>query len=218
MNTGYEIKTGFYSTEGVEDTTAFNFNIGMSLASRATLINTVAELLVNKEQKTYNSILKDYIFMFYVIYFMTDIDYSFVFDKDQSDKDYFVNQIERILSTTNVYQIVAANNEALINQLYKSLNDTLAYKTGVREDLNNVIISIQKLVDTVFKKVEGIDVDVISSAATALSNITGDVTAEKIVDAFQKSDDYTSTEEIIESKNAEIRELKGKLKDTESDE
>lgn len=218
MNTGYEIKTGFYSTEGVEDTTAFNFNIGMSLASRATLINTVAELLVNKEQKTYNSILKDYIFMFYVIYFMTDIDYSFVFDKDQSDKDYFVNQIERILSTTNVYQIVAANNEALINQLYKSLNDTLAYKTGVREDLNNVIISIQKLVDTVFKKVEGIDVDVISSAATALSNITGDVTAEKIIDAIQKSDDYTSTEEIIESKNAEIRELKGKLKDTESDE
>ena len=214
MNTGFEVKTGYYSTVGIEDTTLFNFNIGMSLADQAALINTVSNLLIEEDTKTYNSILKDYFFMFFVIVEMTDVDLRYVFDKDQADKNYFVNQVEKVVSTTNIFQIVSVNNKELIEQMYKALNDNLSYKTGVREDLNNVVTSLQRLVDTVFEKIKELDIDVVNNAAENLANITGDVTADKIVGAFQESADYKGSEEVIESKNAEIRELKAKVNET----
>lgn len=194
MNTGFEVKTGYYSTVGVEDTTPFNFNIGMSLADRAATLNFVVDTIVNDKDKTYYSILKDYVFKFAVIRHMTDIDVSYVFDKDSPDANHFVNQIEKIIDTTNIYEIIHANNLELMESLYKSLNDMLTYKTGVREDRNNLITTIGRVVNMIFEGINDIDEDRLSTINTLLGGIS-----EKLNEQPHKTEETTektATDEI----------------------
>lgn len=216
MNTVFDRKKGYYTTVDVEGTTEFTFNVDTSLSGKLSIINTTMNNLVDDENGVmrYHSIAKDIMFKYAVISELTDIDLSYI--KEEQNK---IDAIEYFVTNTNVFAILLANTGDLIPTLYKSLNEEITATTGVREDVNNIISSIGTLIDTTLLKVSQLDIDSISDAAKKLGDITGTVNENSIVNAFQQTDDYKrSQDEIIDSKNAEIRDLKSKITDDETDE
>lgn len=216
MNTIFDRKKGYYTTVDVEGTTEFTFNVNTSLSGKLSIINTTMNNLVDDENgiMRYHSIAKDIMFKYAVISELTDIDLSYI--NEEHNK---VDAIEYFVTNTNVFAILLANTGDLIPTLYKSLNEEITATTGVREDVNNIISSIGTLVDTTLLKVSQLDIDSISDAAKKLGGITGTVNENSIVNAFQQTDEYKrSQDEIIDSKNAEIRDLKSKITDDETDE
>ena len=216
MNTVFDRKKGYYTTVDVEGTTEFTFNVNTSLSGKLSIINTTMNNLVDDENgvKRYHSIAKDIMFKYAVISELTDIDLSYI--KEEQNK---IDAIEYFVTNTNVFAILLANTGDLIPTLYKSLNEEITATTGVREDVNNIISSIGTLIDTTLLKVSQLDIDSISDAAKKLGGITGTVNENSIVNAFQQTDEYKrSQDEIIDSKNAEIRDLKSKITDDETDE
>ena len=216
MNTVFDIKKGYYTTVDVEGTTEFTFNVNTSLSGKLSIINTTMNNLVDDENGVmrYHSIAKDIMFKYAVISELTDIDLSYI--KEEQNK---IDAIEYFVTNTNVFAILLANTGDLIPTLYKSLNEEITATTGVREDVNNIISSIGTLIDTTLLKVSQLDIDGISDAAKKLGGITGTVNENSIVNAFQQTDEYKrSQDEIIDSKNAEIRDLKSKITDDEIDE
>lgn len=216
MNTVFDRKKGYYTTVDVEGTTEFTFNVNTSLSGKLSIINTTMNNLVDDENGVmrYHSIAKDIMFKYAVISELTDIDLSYI--KEEQNK---IDAIEYFVTNTNVFAILLANTGDLIPTLYKSLNEEITATTGVREDVNNIISSIGTLIDTTLLKVSQLDIDSISDAAKKLGGITGTVNENSIVNAFQQTDEYKrSQDEIIDSKNAEIRDLKSKITDNETDE
>lgn len=216
MNTVFDRKKGYYTTVDVEGTTEFTFNVDTSLSGKLSIINTTMNNLVDDENGVmrYHSIAKDIMFKYAVISELTDIDLSYI--KEEQNK---IDAIEYFVTNTNVFAILLANTGDLIPTLYKSLNEEITATTGVREDVNNIITSIGTLIDTTLLKVSQLDIDSISDAAKKLGGITGTVNENSIVNAFQQTDEYKrSQDEIIDSKNAEIRDLKSKITDDKTNE
>ena len=80
-----------------EETHNFNFGTDLSVADKQRFVNSVVSLVVDDENKRYNSILRDLIFNFYVVDMLTDVDTT-----ELKESSFFVNDVEWFLEETNI--------------------------------------------------------------------------------------------------------------------
>lgn len=174
-----DMKFGVYVHNDVEIN--FNFKTSLNARNKIKFVNSVTETLVDDN---YNYIVKDMIFDFAIVEFFTDIDTSFVDDDP-------INMIDDFLYNSNIVNIVKENAEAgLIDDLRRAVDYNIEYRTGIHR--NMIEESLSSLINTFEMKVADIDFEEIMEMSQMLSGMSGELTADKILDAYAKSDMYKS--------------------------
>lgn len=178
------IKEGYYEVDGVSN--SFNFKTSLSTYEKLGFINNVTGLVVGDN---YYSLAKDLFFDFILVTMFTDIE---IYDLEDNKEDarVVINKAEYWVNETNVVEIVKSNMDyGLLEELQKAVEDNIEYKTGIHKNpFYPVINSLSNLINNVDKQLSGVDVNEMMKMAETFNSITGDLTPEKILDAYSKSD------------------------------
>ena len=190
------MKNGVYTYNG--ESRNFNFRTDLSVAEKLKFVNSVMNLVV--DEKHYNSVIRDTIFDFYIVDFMTDVS-----TKELKDSSTFLNDVEDFLLSTNIVEIVKANAfPALFDELNDAVNKSIQYLTGIHP--SPLSDALAHLLSTLEKKINEVDLDSMMGMAQKFASMTGNFTPDSIVSAYINSD--------MHKKNlAEIAEAKNKSKD-----
>ena len=187
------IKTGtyFYNDESYN----FNFGTDLSIADKQSFVNSVAEVVANDLERTYNSILRDLIFDFYVIEFFTDIDTT-----NFKNSPFFVDEVEQFLEESNIVEIVKANVvPTLFDELNNAVDKSIEYITGIHP--SPIADSIASLLSTLERKINEFDMGSMMDMAQKLASMTGELNVDNIVKAYVESDIHKGNlEEIVKAK------------------
>lgn len=190
------MKNGVYTYNG--ESRNFNFRTDLSIAEKLKFVNSVMNLVV--DEKHYNSVIRDTIFDFYIVDFMTDVS-----TKELKDSSTFLNDVEDFLLSTNIVEIVKANAfPTLFDELNDAVNKSIQYLTGIHP--SPLSDALAHLLSTLEKKINEVDLDSMMGMAQKFASMTGNFTPDSIVSAYMNSD--------MHKKNlAEIAEAKNKSKD-----
>ena len=74
----------------------------------------------------------------------------------------------------------------MIDELNKAVDYNIEYRTGIHK--NPITESLSRLMDTIDRKLGDIDTDAIMEFAQVFSGMTGELTPEKMLDAYTSSD------------------------------
>ena len=195
------IMTGTYINKNNDKTYNFNFATDLSAYRKMVFVNYVVDSIVDENR--YDFIVRDLIFDFGLISIFTDIDTSFINQKD--DEGNFINPIifiEQFLEETNVVDIVKANMvDGLLEHLNKAIDKSIEYRTGIHPSpLNDALAN---LVNTFEKKVSEFDMSGALEMVQKFAGMTGELTPENIVNAYINSDVHKNNlKEIAKSKKS----------------
>lgn len=184
-----ETKNGVYTRN--DKSIDFTFYVSIPVSNKLKFVNFVVNQIVDDK---YNSIIRDLIFDFAIVRLLTDVDVKEVIDKDDT-----ITAIEEFLDETNIVEIVKMNSSELIRELNEAVDDNIEYLTGIRK--NSIERSVSQLLNTLARKVEGVDTTTMMEAAKVISNIKGDFTPESMIDAFGRSEVFKNRHrEILKEK------------------
>lgn len=170
------VKTGMYTRNGND--ISFGFYTSLSVSDKARFVKGVSDAIVDDN---YYSVLKKTMFDFYVVAIFTDVDLSEITESDNN-----IDAIEDFLSETNIVDIVEANADAgLIAELYDAVEKNIEYRTGIHVD--PIASSLASLLDTIERKVDGINLNDMMDLAQSVASISGELTPEKMLDAYAKT-------------------------------
>lgn len=180
FNMKNEMKNGVY-TKG-EKTFEFSFFTDLSASKKMDFVNSVVGYVVTTSD--YNFVIKDIIFDFEIIHKFTNYNIS-----DIKEADDTLGAIEELLSTTNIVEIVKSNMiDGLYEELVKAVDLDIQYKTGIRN--NDILNSVERILDTIEEKVKDIDTKRFDEFAKVFNSVSGELTPDKLLEAFAKSDMY----------------------------
>ena len=185
------VKTGVYTYNSEE--TAFNFYTSLSAKQKVSFINAVVDTVVDDN---YYDCLVDLLFDFEIIDKFTDVDLSIIVESG-----YQIDIIENFVDETNIAEIVKANVEqGLMEELRKSVDLCIEYRTGIHK--NPLSESLSNLLDTIEKKVSGIDTENMMKMAKILSSVSGELTMDKLIESYSKSEIFKEKfKNILPDKN-----------------
>lgn len=172
-----EVKTGVYTLDG-EDT-PFAFYTSLSAYRKAQFVNSVSDILVGDN---YNYVIRDLAFDFCIVAIFTDIDTSDVQDADDgiTAMEEFVDKFKPVVD------IVKANAEdGVLDELHTAIDLNIEYRTGIH--INPISSSLASLLNTIERKVDDIDLDSMMDFAQSMAGISGELTPEKMLDAYAKT-------------------------------
>lgn len=173
-----ETMTGTYDYNG--ESVQFNFFTSLSAYDKLNFVNSVVSIVVDDDN--YNYVIKNMIFDFNIIRFFTDVDTASILESDNS-----IDAIEEFLDETNIVDVIMMNAEpGVIGELMEAVELNIEYRTGIHS--NPIASSLSSLLNTIERKVEGIDLDSMMGLAEAMGGISGELTPEKILDAYAKTD------------------------------
>lgn len=181
-----EMMTSTYTYNNAEFD--FGYRTNLTASEKITFVNSVTNTLVDDN---YNSIIKDLIFDYMIVQLFTDVDTSDI---------YGIDMIEEFLDETDIVEIVKKNVKSnLIEDLNKAVDLNIEYRLRTKTNpLNEALI---KLIDTLEKKVNDIDLESMMEMANIFAGMTDELTPENIVKAYMDSDIHKKNlEEIEESK------------------
>ena len=172
-----EVKTGVYTLDG-EDT-PFAFYTSLNAYRKAQFVNSVSDMLIGDN---YNYVIRDLAFDFCIVAIFTDIDTSDVQDADDgiTAMEEFVDKFKPVVD------IVKANSvDGILDELHKAIDLNVEYRTGIH--INPISSSLASLLDTIERKVDDIDLDSMMNLAQSMAGISGELTTDKLLDAYSKT-------------------------------
>lgn len=194
-----EIKAGVYTRNG-EDV-PFNFYTSLSAYNKVRFVDSVVSAIVTDDG--YNYVIKDMLFDFWVVNFFTDVDVSKIAEAENN-----IDAIEDFFDENNIVDIVKINIvPGIIDELEKAVEFNIEYKTGIH--INPISSSLSSLLDTIERKVENIDLDSMMDIAEAMSGISGELTADKMLDAYAKTDIFKKNWENAVADKESFNVVKG---------
>lgn len=215
------VKTGVYTYNDKEYN--FNFYTDINALTKTTFVNSIVDVLVT--EKHYHSVIKDVIFKYQLINVFTDVlaedeirDSLFVAE----GADFDLNKIEEFVNNTTIVDIILANvREGLIEELVDAVDKDIEYKTGVHK--NFIGKAIANFLGILENKIEGIDLNSLMVFADTFKNIPVDeISSEKLIDAYGKSDIFKKIREEADMRNEEniakttkIIDIKSATKDSD---
>ena len=143
-----------YYDSKLEKEIDFKYRTELTLQQKVSFVNFVLGVIFDDDYCF--SIIKNEVFDIALIYMFTDV------LKYEEDFTFSLNNIEEMLNTTNVIEIL---KKEIDNDLIKDLNEVIdiniAYKTGV--NVNSISTSFSSLLKTIENKVSDFDVDEFSN-------------------------------------------------------
>lgn len=198
-----ENKIGVFTYKN--DSYNFEFKTSLSTQDKLVFVKTVVDTIVNSD--SFDIIIRDTIFDFAIIEVFTNVDTSFIHMKDEDGNDISpIILIEHFLEESNVVDVVKANIEdGLIDELNRAIDLNIQYLTGI--SLNPLSDALTKLLSTLNKKVDSIDLNSVMSMAKKFSDMTEDFTIDNVVNAYMNSDIHQKNlKEIAEAKKEIVAE------------
>lgn len=190
------IKTGVAIDKRTNEELKFNFQTDLTIKEKIRFVSSVVNTVVGDD---YYSFLKDLIFDFEIIEIFTDIDTS-----DISEATDRIATMEEFVNNTNVVEIVKANSENVIAELYQAVEDDLEFKTGVHR--STVLNSLEKLINSLDNALNKNYDDIVSMAKKI--NEMGDIQSEDLLNIIAKNlsetkQDYKEAEISLYSNEAQ---------------
>lgn len=194
-----EIKTGTYNRNG--ESIPFEFSTSLSASNKLNFVNSVVKVVVDDDD--YNYVIENMIFDFYIVNYFTNIDVSEITESPNN-----IDMIEDFLNETDIVNIVKMNAvHGIINELEKAVSLNIEYKTGIH--VNPISSSLSSLLDTIEQKVDGIDLEEMMGIAGSIAGISDELTADKLLDAYAKTDIFKKNWENTESDKEVVNVVKG---------
>lgn len=186
------VKTGQYNYKGKEYT--FNFYTDIDVIKKSKFVTNITDLIVYEDN--YQSVLRDTMFDFEIIKVFTN---AFE-DTEIDEKGYLLADVVDFVENTKVAEIVKANAvDGLINELNEAVDRNIEYKTGIhRNPLGEATASLLK---TIENKINDIDLDELMKFAEVFKDMPKDMTPEKLIDAYGKSDVFKQIREDTDKRN-----------------
>lgn len=172
-----EVKTGVYTFDG-EDT-PFAFYTSLNAYRKSQFVVSVCNTLIGDN---YNYVINDLVFDYFIVAIFTDIDVSEVQKSDNgiTAMEEFVEKFKPVVD------IVKANSvDGVLDELHKAIDLNIEYRTGIH--INPISSSLANLIDTLTSKFNGFDLDKMMEIAEPMSKIAGELTPEKMLDAYAKT-------------------------------
>lgn len=167
----------------------FAYKINPTMSQKIEFVSAVVDTVVGDDY--YYPMLKDMIFDFHLVNFFTD-----AFDNSSS---FTIDEIEEFLNETDVADILKINIDFdLLTELYDSVDKAIEYKTGIH--ISPIEDAIKSLLDTVERKFRDIDVDSMIGMAKVFGKLQGDITPDKMLEAYANSDIFKKQhDDVVES-------------------
>lgn len=172
-----EVKTGIYTID--EKDAPFAFYTSLSAYRKSQFVVSVSNILVGDN---YNYVIRDLAFDFCIVAIFTDIDTADVQDADDgiTAMEEFVDKFKPVID------IVKANvKNGVLDELHTAIDLNIEYRTGIH--INPISSSLANLLDTLNNKFSGFDLDKMMEIAEPMSKIAGELTPEKMLDAYAKT-------------------------------
>lgn len=172
-----EIKTGVYTID--DNDTPFAFYTSLNAYRKSQFVVSVSNILVGDN---YNYVIRDLAFDFCIVAIFTDIDTTDVQDADDgiTAMEEFVDKFKPVID------IVKANVEdGVFDELHNAIDLNVEYRTGIH--VNPISSSIANFIDTIERKVDGIDLNSMMDLAQSMAGISDELTADKLLDAYAKT-------------------------------
>lgn len=159
---------------------SINFYTSLDAYRKAQFVASVSDMLVGDN---YNYVIKDLAFDFCIIAVFTDINTS-----DVQNADNGITAMEEFVDMYSpVVDIVVENAEdGLIDELLRAIDLNIEYRTGIHID--PISSSLANLIDNLDRKFSEFDLNSMIDIAKSMSDISGEFTAEKMLDAYAKTD------------------------------
>lgn len=173
-------KSGVYMKANGEKV-EFSFRTFFSAADKVEFVNSVTDTVVGDH---YNYVIRDLIFDFYLASMLTDVDVSAIAEAEGADT---IDKIDELVNGTTLVDIVKLNlDNDLIDELENAVALNIEYKTGIHS--NPIASSLGSLFNTIERKIEDIDLDSMMGLAESISGISGELTPEKMLEAYANTD------------------------------
>lgn len=189
-------------------TETFNYGIVPSITDKLTFINVVTNIVLNNNG--YVPFLKPIAFNYALVQVFTDIDcYRFVNNENNFDIDSFV-EFDTISNISNDLKLLLPDE--LIDELIDSVDNNIAYKTGINKDSISVAVCnlLKNLNKLVLSFNASADSDKLIEFIDKVNNT--DLSAESVVKEYFKSDSFRdNVASVIGEKNEEIVRLKDRI-------
>lgn len=172
-----EIKTGVYTID--DNDTPFAFYTSLNAYRKSQFVVSVCNTLVGDN---YNYVLDDLVFDYFIVAIFTDIDVSEVQKSDNgiSAMEEFVEKFKPVIDTVKANVV-----DGVLDELRKAIDLNIEYRTGIH--INPISSSLANLLDTLNNKFSGFDLDKMMEIAEPMSKIAGELTPEKMIDAYAKT-------------------------------
>ena len=192
-----------YYDSKLEKEIDFKYRTELTLQQKVSFVNFVLGVIFDDDYCF--SIIKNEVFDIALIYMFTDV---LQYDEDFT---FSLNNIEEMLNTTNVIEILKNEiDKDLIKDLNEVIDINIAYKTGV--NVNSISTSFSSLLKTIENKVSDFDVDEFSNTLKKFGDITNGMSPDKIMELYTKTDAYKKNYKgTLSTKNKQIRELKKEI-------
>ena len=185
-------ETAMYVDNG--NAVEFNYYLDIPMSRKLAFVDSVVDPVVGDDY--YYPMLKDVMFDFRMVQFFTDIDAGVV------DSDDAIDQIVDFLERTNAADIVKVGvNFDVVQELYDSVDKAIEYKTGIHP--SPIADGIASLLDTIEQKFAGIDMDAMTGMAKVFGNMQGNITPDKMLEAYANSDVFKKMHEDVVKKQDE---------------
>ena len=174
----------------------FNYHTDLSVSKKIAFVNAVVDTVVGDDY--YYPMLRDIMFDFQLVNFFTDVDTGIDFDDDSGE---LIDEIDAFLSDGNLMDILKVSIDIdVLMELSDSVDKAIEYKTGIHP--SPIEDAIASLLDTVERKFSGIDVDSMTGMAKVFGKLQGDITPEKMLEAYAKSDIFKKQHEEVAEKQS----------------
>ena len=169
--------TGVYERNGEQ--IEFEYHLDIPMSQKIAFVDSVVNPIVGDGY--YYPMIKDIMFDFRMIQFFTDI------DTDVVDGDDVIDQIVEFLKSNDAADVVRVSvNFHVIQELYEAVDKAIEYKTGIHPSpIADGIASILKMAE---EKLFSIDVDSANAMAKVFGNMQGNITPDKMLEAYANSD------------------------------
>lgn len=169
--------TAMYVDNG--NTVEFNCYLDIPMSRKLAFVDSVVNPVVGDDY--YYPMIKDIMFDFRMIQFFTDIDTDVVDGYD------VIDQIVEFLKSNDAADVVKVSvNFDVIQELYEAVDKAIEYKTGIHPSpIADGIASILKMAE---EKLSSIDVDYANAMAKVFGNMQGNITPDKMLEAYANSD------------------------------
>lgn len=166
---------------------SFSYDDEMTANQKASFISTAMALLFSGDtdgEELYLDILYDMFFDYALVLVCSDIQNRDIMESDEDGNIRFsYDTIEDFLNETNVATIIKLDMGLdLIDLLHDSLDNAIAYKTGISK--SEVGYAIGHLLKTVESQLKDFDLDSLMAFAQDFVDVAPTLTEEKIVDAY----------------------------------
>ena len=156
----------------------FNYYTSPSMSKKLSFVKSVVDTVCGDDY--YYPMIKDMTFDFCLIEFFSDI---VVADDNEDTIDY----VEEFLANNNAASVMKLGMDFdVVQELYDNVDKMIEYKTGIHP--SPIADAISKVLDTLEQKFAGIDVDAMTGMANVFGKLQGDITPEKMLEAYAKSD------------------------------